>query len=221
MLADVVLAGILAACVLLGVKRGFVRSFLSLFSIVIALILAVFLHPVISGMLEQSAVPQYVQANVVRMLGGDEAQKPVSDVGGLNLPGKVGEAIAQSVEQAADAATQTIAQSVADMAVKVLSMLLVFCIVRLGLVLLTFFLDGVFQLPVLHTVNKLAGGIFGAVSGLLIVYLLLGLLTFVAATNSENAIVQAVNQSTVVSKLYDNNIVMNTVFRPAPLERIE
>ncbi len=227
MIADILVLILLAGGALFGFRRGFVRAFVGTFSIVISLVLALLLYPVVSGWLEDSNLPGYVSSYVAQMMGeqadpsaeADDAQatEPPEDV--LGLPSNIGESIAKGADAAMDAVTNGIAASVSELAVNLLAILVVFLIVRVGLAVVTALLDGLFQLPVLSLVNRLAGGVFGLASGLLITYVLLGLLTFVATTGHMAWAVDEVRSSTVASQLYDNNLITQFVFRSEP-ERI-
>lgn len=227
MIADIVVALILVGGIAWGWKRGFVRSLLSTFSIVISLALAVMLYPVVSNFLADSAITGYVTQNVQQMLGaqsdggtetGAEEQAPAEQ---LNLPEQVGKKLADGAGAVQDAVADSIAGGVASLAINVLSILIVFLVVRVGLMLVTALLEHVFRLPVLSTVNRLLGGALGLAGGVLVVYVLLGLLTFVATTDSTNAIVQNVRESRIASQMYDNNIIMKFAFPPGPVDRLE
>ena len=90
-------------------------------------------------------------------------------------------------------------------------LLVVFLIVKLILWVLMMILDVITRLPVIKSLNNLMGGIWGAASGVITVYLLLALLTFVTAVNSENAVVKNVLESEIASKMYNENFIVNII----------
>ena len=90
---------------------------------------------------------------------------------------------------------------------------LVFLCLRLVLSLLAKALDSVAKLPVLKQMNKLAGAVFGVLEGLLIVYLILGVLDLIQPNVGNLAIYEYINDSEYLKALYQNNILLNLIWK--------
>ena len=210
-LADIVAAVIVLVFVLIGVHNGLVKSVLGLSSIVISLILALVLYPVVSDFLSKSVIGTYVTENVQNVIGGEVTEPDTAEKKdqNLNLPDSIMQTVNDSVSQVTNSVTNAISGSVASLAINLISILAVFLIVRLLVWLLASVLDVVTKLPVIHTCNKLLGGALGGLSGIIVVYLLLALLTFSTALNAANPLVGPVQDSVVVSQMYNNNFLLH------------
>lgn len=200
-LADIVLIAIIVLFVVLGIRKGFVKTVFGLCSIVISIALALSLHPIVSNVLEQSPVNDFVQEQVLGMLPEGEVTES------LALPGFLQDTVSEAEAKTKDA----IAGGIAGVALKIISMILVFILVQLILWILSLTLNLITKLPVIHGFNKLLGGVSGAVSGILVVYLVLGLLTFTTALDKTTAISEMVEDSLVASTMYENNLLFTAL----------
>lgn len=208
-IADFVLIGVIALFVIFGVARGLVKSLFGLGSILLSIILALTLYPVVTEVLQESPVGAFVQGNVENLLGQkeaatDEAQMPESGETQAPLP----EVIQGTLEEAAQQTKQVLVVRVTDAALNIISMLIVFILVKIILWIAARVLDLATKLPVIHGCNKLLGGVFGGVSGVLVVYLLLGLLTFTTLLNTTTDFGRTVQNSLLISQMYENNILL-------------
>ena len=200
-LADIVLIAIIVLFVVLGIRKGFVKTVFGLCSIVISIALALSLHPIVSNVLEQSPVNDFVQEQVLGMLPEGEVTES------LALPGFLQDTVSEAEAKTKDA----IAGGIAGVALKIISMILVFILVQMILWILSLTLNLITKLPVIHGFNKLLGGVSGAVSGILVVYLVLGLLTFTTALDKTTAISEMVEDSLVASTMYENNLLFTAL----------
>lgn len=210
-IADFIFMGFVALMAVIGSSRGLVRSLLGLGSIVLSLFLAFTLYPMVSDTLARSTVGTVVTEKVEAMFG----QNPQGTEQIQELDPATNEKIesipAVLQETAQNAGTQikkSVAEQVCSAAMNLISMLLVFLLVRLLIWLISKTLDLVTKLPVIHGCNKILGGLFGVISSVLIVYLLLGLLTFTSLLNTTGDFGRTVQNSLLVSQMYENNILL-------------
>lgn len=201
--ADIVLVAIIAVFVIVGSVRGLVKTLFGLGSIVLSIILSLTLYPMVSDALAVSKVGAVVQESVSNLLGQNE-QPTVTIENESVLP----EFVQNSIDNAAQQTAQALSATVTDAALNIISMLIVFVIVKILLWILAKILDLATKLPVIHSCNKLLGGVLGCVSGVLIVYLLLGLLTFTTLLNTTSDFGRAVQNSLILSRMYENNILL-------------
>lgn len=207
-IADIIAILIVISLILWGARKGFVKTIFSLGSLLLSLVLALSLYPAVTDFLSDSAVGDYVKINVYTVLGVDESeapQQPESD-SILNLPQSL---FGGAVQQAEATARETLANGIAEFALKLLGILIVFILVKVILWLVLKIFDAFTRLPVIRTANKLLGGVTGAVYGVLVIYLILALLTFTTTLQATNKPIELVLESTYVSTMYHNNILLN------------
>lgn len=202
-IADIVLIAIIAVFVIVGSVRGLVKTLFGLGSIVLSIILSLALYPMVSDALAESKVGAIVQESVINLLGQNE-QTSFSAESESALP----DFVQSTIDNAAQQTTQALTLTVTDAALNIISMLIVFILVKILLWIIAKLLDLATKLPVIHSCNKLLGGVLGCVSGVLIVYLLLGLLTFTTLLNTTSDFGRTVQNSLILSQMYENNILL-------------
>lgn len=204
-LADFIFMAFVLLMTIIGVARGLVKSLFGFGSILLSLILAMTLYPWVSDVLTKSPVGVIVSEKTEAAFGAKKTEEAnLSEENTNMLP----EAVRKTVQNTGEQLQKSIAEQVASLAIRLISMLLVFLLVRLLLWILSRTLNLITKLPVIHACNKLFGGAFGLLSSVLIVYLLLGLLTFTSLLNTTSDFGRTVQNSMLVSKMYENNILL-------------
>ena len=202
-IADFILIGIIAVFVIIGSVRGLVKSLFGLGSIVLSLVLALTLYPVVSDVIEKSPVGDFVYENVENIFGEDKKETLEENEKQI-LP----DIIREPINAAAESAKDTVSKSIADAAINIMGMLVVFLLVKILIWILGKVIDIMTHLPIIHGCNKFLGAVFGGVSGVLVTYLLLGVLTFTTILNTTTDFGRTVQSSMLVSKMYENNILL-------------
>lgn len=105
-----------------------------------------------------------------------------------------------------------IATKVSDIVVNILAWVSLFVGIRIILLILMLIFDSLMQLPGLKEVNNVFGLILGAVMGIFRVYLILAIIYFISNVAQIDAVVDGIQDSMVVSHLYNNNILINLIF---------
>lgn len=95
-----------------------------------------------------------------------------------------------------------------DKLMVIISMFTIFILVYLGIRIIGYVLNSLFQLPVLKGVNKLSGLLFGCAKGMFFSMLLVLLLVILGPIMSNLQLVEALETSTVAIYFYKYNIVM-------------
>ncbi len=208
---DIIAIVILIAMIVWGAKRGFVKTVFSLGSLILSLILALSLYPIVTDFLAESVVGDYVRLNVYEVFEdkSDDDLSAEDASSALKLPGSLQEAIIGTTEQATTMVKETLAESMASLALKILSILIVFILVKVILWILSVLLNTVSKLPLLRTANKLLGGLAGLCYGVMLLYLILAVLTFTTTLKSFNKPIQLVLESEYVSTMYHENIILD------------
>ena len=67
------------------------------------------------------------------------------------------------------------------------------------------------KLPVIKQFDKLGGVIYGVLEGIIIIYLVLAIISFISPMIGEN-IIAAIDESMVGSMLYNNNLLLKIIF---------
>ena len=106
-------------------------------------------------------------------------------------------------------------ETAGTMAVRIVNIaviLIIFLIVRIALLLLTFISDIITSLPILKQFNEVGGVLYGVVKGLLIIYVLLTIVFFVVYVTGNTTISEAIANSFITKFFYDHNLLLNILF---------
>ena len=203
-----------------GLRKGLVRAVFSTFIIFASLAIASFASSYGAKFLQATPVYDGINGQVTAIIGQElemaednvteqiEAIKklpfPDSIKDGLieNNNGKIYEAFGIS-----DFAVY-IADYITMVIIKAIAFVVLFIIAFILLKMVEFALSAVAALPVLHSLNKLGGFLFGALNGLMAIWFFFIIITAFAGTSLGIEIFRQINDSIFLSFLYNNNYLM-------------
>ena len=224
---DIALIAVITAAVMIAKKRGFLKSSYNVLSLIITAVLIFTMQEPFCEYLSSSKLGDTVRENVSKQVMGTAESEfsEIDDTEDAETAVKVGEMMGlptflmdflddklekqtKAVENMKNDALAVLTDTVTEVIIKIISIILLFILVRLGVFLLLHFLDALFKLPVLHGINSFLGMIVGAVNGLLVVYVACALLTLLAPTESLSAISEAVDKTLIMKYFYNNNLLI-------------
>lgn len=200
----------------LGYKKGFLKTITGLISIILSLVLAVTLYPCVEEFIMDTPVYSTVYENVQEHITTPDVESnKISDYGAgtLNLPRNFLSKMQKNANDTQKDIAVSIAESTANSAVKILSMLAVFLLARLLIFLALLIFGFIKKLPLIGWSDRMLGLLFGFVRGFLLVYLLLTLITVSAHFKSDNFMAKAVKQSEFAKIMYNNNVFLDFVYK--------
>ena len=99
---------------------------------------------------------------------------------------------------------------IAHMLVKGIASLLSFALAMMAIRLLAFALESVAQLPVLSSINRVGGGLAGAVQGILIIWLCFLVITILCSFNMPwcQELYKLIQEDAFLTFWYNNNVLL-------------
>lgn len=207
MILDILALTILILCIVSGMRRGFVRSLLGVLSFVVAVVAALLLYDGFHAWFSASAAGVFLQGKITGALSGAFGESLGNASGGLQLPEFLQKGLESAGNWTGDVA-QSAAQQLASLVIGVLSVILLILLIRLVLRLALQVLSAVVRLPVLRQCNGLLGGVFGAVTGLFWIWLLLSLAGFLAVLPAFSFLSGWLDQSAVMKLSQDGSLLL-------------
>ena len=107
----------------------------------------------------------------------------------------------------------TFANKMAEYIYVGLGFAIVFVLVRIVLWITVMMLDNVLELPVINTINKLAGSIAAVIMVYLEANVILAIIQLLGAFSFMDGIIQILNNSVIVNFIYEHNIVMHVIMK--------
>lgn len=215
-----------------GWRVGFVKSVFSLLSTIAVIIITILVSPMVTNMLKsnekisgtiQSKLEEVIDlSGIAENLSSDEEKDPTAFVDGLNLPDSIKNTIKDSLadtmeEKKAEAEDfvgdklnaleSYICGLLTNIILNAIGFFITFIVAAVGIAVLCFVLDVLSKLPVLHQINTLAGILFGALEGLIILWIIFIVITMLGSTGFGQTCMAMISESKILSFLYDSNIL--------------
>ncbi len=209
-IVDLVILAIMILCIIIGYVRGLTGSLIKILSFVLSIVIAFILFiPISNLIIDKTQIDENLEQTIRETIIGNEQNKEE------NMPQAITDYIGQKVENVADDAKEAIADSTArDVAVTIVkagTWILLFIIARILLIFLRFITALIAKLPVIKQCDKLGGIIYGIIEGLIIIYVLLAIISFVSPMLSGN-LANAIDKSYIGSIMYNNNLLLKIIF---------
>ncbi len=209
---DLIIAGIIALCVIVGYAKGLTGALIKIVSFVLSLIIAFILYMPLSNYIINNTQIDNMIENTIResILKNDDQTKKEE-----NMPTAITDYINQKVEDASNSVKENVinstAKDVSQTIVRAGTWIMLFIIARIALIVLKFITALIAKLPVIKQFDKLGGIIYGLLEGLVITYLALALISFITPMTKGN-LSSDINKSYIGSKMYNNNLLLKIIF---------
>ena len=195
LLLDIVIVAIFVVSIIIGVRRGLVKSLVGIFGHAIALVLALIFSVQLGTYLNDNYIFKPMNDWVVNQLTSDpESEKtPISDVDldGLfdRLPSFFTETFsylgldvdelakqydtfkAEGKEQAKSSIIELMVKPLSSIVSRVIAFVIIYVLALIAVRILWHLSDLIAKIPVVRTFNQAGGGLFGAVAGVILVFI--------------------------------------------------
>ena len=206
-IVDLILIACFILFIFVGYKKGLAGSLIKLCSFVIALILALALYkPVANVIKDNTQIDENIKSTIVETFGQQEQTQEE------NMPKDLVQNISSEIENATSEVVNNTAQSISDTIINIGAGIVIFIVARLLLIIVSIFAKQIVKLPIIGLVDKVGGIAYGAVEGIVIIYIVLGLISLSSLIWVDNAVVTAITNSGIGSFLYNNNIILKIFF---------
>ena len=189
----------------------------SLVSFALSILLSGYLYPRVAEWLRSTIVYTGLKEYIARTMGLEEVVyvHATDIIATLPLPDLLRRSLVQHYEMPnmfeflnVSTVEEYIAGFFAGMAINIISMILVFIIVRLSLGFLSGLLDVVGRLPVIRNFNHGGGLIVGIVQGVIVVWIGLALMNLLFLDMTRPELVGLLEGSLIAGWVYENNPLM-------------
>lgn len=220
----IVVAGILLLTAYKGFRRGFIREIVSFFFVFLALAVSWAINPYVNEFfMENTPVYEKIQESCQSFVESQKKQELTSPgteeqtgfIEGLELPELLQKGLESNntaevyTNLAVDSFGEYISEALARMIVNGLSFFVSYLLASVILRLGTWVLNLLAGLPVLKSANKLAGGLVGAVKGVLFVWIAFLVMTILCSTSIGKEALALIEKDAFLNVLYEYDIFVN------------
>lgn len=197
---------------LIGMKKGLIKVVFSMVSMFLAMVLTALISPTVTGMLSNNdTIYTYVSDKVEQMVDANEEQVDSSNedsfIENLRLPKSIKENLVENRDKGMSNFKGYITESISKIILKAAGFVLTFIVSLILIWVLSKVLDIISKLPVLNQINKSAGLIAGLVHGLILVWIFFAIITVFGGTGFGQSALAAVEESVILSFVYDKNFL--------------
>ena len=209
---DLIIVAVMLLFIFLGYKKGLTGSLIKLLSFVIAIVLAVILYkPVGNVVIENTTIDDNIRTSLNETFGVKENKQEEKNE--ENVPSSIMNNINKEIENATDEVKTNVIDETTKTVVYVGSAIVIFLAVKVVLLIVSLFTSQITKLPIIRQVDKIGGLAYGAIEGIVIVYAILAVISLTSVIWANNAVVMAIGKSTLGEMLYNNNIILNLLFK--------
>ncbi|HEX2946330.1 MAG TPA: CvpA family protein [Clostridia bacterium] len=230
--SDYVVIGLIAGFAIYGMYKGFILSVYKLVAFFACIYVSIKFSPVVAAFLKNTSVFSSIKNAIARnlpLLSHQAVSSPDTSatgtagaeamLGTLPLPGFLKQSMLGNLPSPSelintDSIVNAISDELAMTILSILSLILLYIILRIVTAFIGLLLKGVSQLPLFKQVNKLGGFILGGAQGILAVYILCAILVLFNANPKFSGIFNSIGTSMFAGGFYDNNFIINWLFPP-------
>ena len=235
-ISDLIVILVIALAAFLGYRKGFVKTSFRMLSFVVAIILSMLLYkPVAAYIKENTGVSDWIVSTITKEkrienneeiledeIINDKKENLIEEEKIENsedneienflstLPENVKEYI--DADETINNAKEQVAIKIADTIINIMSMIIIYLIAKLLLMIVCFILDGIMQIPVLKQINEVAGLGLGILLGIIQVYTILAVITFLSSFVEMPGLIACIKNSLITSVLFEYNLLIALIF---------
>jgi hypothetical protein len=207
-----------------GYKRGFFKSAVSAIGIVLAVFLTGVLYPWVNTMLHNyTGIDDLVRTQVSERLHIEESinemtrNEEVDFIDNLNLPETIKKQLIENsnaeeyVELGVKNFSDFVVVYITDIVVKGIAYIITYVLVFLIIIILCAATHIANYIPIVKSINKVGGVVFGFCQGMVVVWLLMGLITVFSIFQWASLLMKMIDDSWILSNIYKNDIFLKIV----------
>jgi len=228
---------IIGICAFIGWRAGFVKSVFSLVSTIAVIIITILVSPTVTDWLKnnetvsggiRTKLEEVIDlSQVAQNLSPEEEKDPAAFVDGLQLPESIKEKIKESLSETLEEKENEAAVFVGEklnsletyicerlttIILNAVGFIATFLLAAAGMAVLCSVLNIISKLPVLHQINTAAGVVFGALEGVVILWIVFVAITMLGSTGFGQTCMAMISESKILSFLYDSNVLSRFLF---------
>ena len=223
LILDAIVLAVILGCGIVAWRKGFIRAAFGFLPMLAALIGTKFVSPYVSRFLRGTPVFGSLADSISESMGLDRLisesamQTQTEIIEGMKLPGFLKEALLENnnpviyqlldVEKLQD----YIAGFLANTCINVLSVILAFLLIYIGVTIVLNALHLFSKLPVLSLFNHFMGFVVGSAKGMLFVWLGFVVLTFFKCRAALAPVFDALEATYIAHVFYENNILQQLI----------
>lgn len=216
-LVDLVIISIIISSIYWGYRRGLVAAIFKILVFIISLLIVFLLYkPVSNSIMANTQIDEKLAALIQSNLEGTTLAdgnllEPSESNFSVAVVNMINDFVKEALQKNVPNAVGYVSVELSHFMIRVGTMLLLLIISRFFLLFIRFAAELIANLPFIKLFNKSGGLIYGVIKGFLVIYLILAVFSIISPLISSWGIIDAIQDSTLGSKMYNNNIIVNII----------
>lgn len=216
-LVDLVIISIIISSIYWGYRRGLVAAIFKILVFIISLIIVFLLYkPVSNSIMANTQIDEKLAALIESNLAGTTLAdgnllEPSESNFSAAVVDMINDFVKEALQKNVSNAVMYVSVELSHFMIRVGTMLILLIISRFFLLFIRFAAELIANLPFIKLFNKSGGLIYGLIKGFLVIYLILAVFSIISPLISSWGIIDAIQDSTLGSKMYNNNIIVNII----------
>ena len=182
---DVIILSVLALSLILGYRKGLIGVAFNLCAFLVALIITWILYtPITNLVINNTQIDDGIRNTIIEKgvikekVENEKTEEKIEEKDNV-VNQYIQKYVTEPATNTANNVVEETAKVVSEKVVAIGVAIGLFIVVRIGLILLKFVAEAIAKLPVIKQFNKAGGLIYGAIRGMLIIYVFLAILFFI------------------------------------------
>lgn len=215
---DVVIAILLIYNLIRGLTLGFVRLVFGILGYIVGFFVSKEYYKLatdymLANVYYFAELKETIAAKVEESFAGSVSPSDMSSAvtDGFKFPKLLGIDLEKAFNFNATPDFSSLASSISDFIIYGIGFVLVFLAVLFVIKIIGIILNSFAELPIIKEFNRLGGFIFGGIKGLLFVFLIMTIITFLTPIISDTGIMSSIQSSKYGIYFYNNNILLRFI----------
>lgn len=211
---DLILLAIMLLSIFLGYKKGLIGVAFKILSFIIAIVITLILYnPVSSYIINNTQIDENIESIIVEKLGANtkieegEIIKQDSDLPSV-IVNYINDTIKNTVNESKEAIIKAVSRDLTINIIRIIVIIVLFLLTKIILFFAKAILELVTEIPIIKEFNEIGGIIYGIIRGILFIYIILAILTFILPMLNSEIILKAINDTIITKVLYNNNLIL-------------
>lgn len=190
--------------------KGFLKASETVISLVLTFCLMSSVLPIFQKIITESKIGETIHTHVSNAYGGGEKEETGKT--GVVLPDFMQNSLQKqldNIDKAKNDAIAAAAEGTAGIIIQVISAILLFILIKIGIFLLFRVLEVFFRLKLLNFVNRTLGIVLGIINATVIVYVLCALAAVFVPAENLAVLKTAMDKTFIAGFFYNNNMLIN------------
>lgn len=218
-LVDLVIVSIIISSIYWGYRRGLVAVVFKILVFIISLIIVFLLYkPVSNSIMANTQIDEKLAALIESNLSGTtladgKLLEPTESNFSAGVVDLINDFVKQALSKNVSNAVTYASVELSHFMIRTGTMILLLIASRFLLVFVRFVAELVANLPFIKLFNKSGGLIYGLIKGFLVIYSTLAVFSVISPLISTWGIIDAIQDSTLGSSMYNNNLIVNLILK--------